>query len=124
MPVGSNQQDILHGQRRRQREGHRGPRTRRGIQQTFLCSTVGIFPEILCREVQGEIIKGLLTASGINAQAFSQGGAREIGVSGVSEVDIVVPAGQEAEARELLAAYYAGELSEDDLQDGEPGEIE
>ena len=62
--------------------------------------------------MQGEIIKGLLQASGINAQAFAQGAAREIGVAGISEVDIVVPASQEAEARLLLEAYYAGELVE------------
>jgi hypothetical protein len=69
--------------------------------------------------LQGEIIKGLLQASGIQAQAFGQGGAREIGVSAVAEVDIVVPVGQEAEARLILEAYYSGELDQGQVGDSE-----
>ncbi len=61
--------------------------------------------------LQGEIIKGMLEAAGLRPQAFAQGGAREIGVIGLAEVDIVVPAEQEAEARLILEAYYAGDIA-------------
>jgi len=75
-------------------------------------------------ELQGQIIKGLLTASGINAQVFEQGGAREIGVAGLSEVDVVVPAEQEAEARVLLEAYYAGDLEEKSEEEADQEDLE
>jgi hypothetical protein len=76
--------------------------------------------------IQGEIIIGLLHAAGLRAEAFGQGGAREIGVGAVAEVDIVVPAEQEAEARILLEAYYAGELegAEDSGKEDEEGDAE
>jgi hypothetical protein len=63
-------------------------------------------------EFQGEIIRGLLEAQGVRAAAFSQGGAGALGVSGIATVQIVVPAEQEAEALQILAAYYADELDD------------
>jgi len=63
--------------------------------------------------LQGEILRGLLKASGITVRLAQEGAAQAIGLLGavpMASVLVMVPTSQREDARRLLEDYYAGNL--------------
>ncbi len=62
--------------------------------------------------LQAEALRSLLEAQGIQVMFSYEPAGRVEGLSAgpLSEVDLLVPTGQAAQARRILADYYAGRL--------------
>ena len=66
--------------------------------------------------VQAELLRGLLEAQGIQCLVSQEGAAKAMGVSvgSLGEIELLVPASQEGEARQILDEYYAGGFEDQD----------
>ena len=64
--------------------------------------------------LQAEILRGLLTAQGITVRLLEESAAAAIGLNmgPMAVVEILVPQAQEAQARQVLADYYAGKFED------------
>lgn len=62
--------------------------------------------------VQAEVLRGMLEAQGVQVMFSYESAGRVEGlfVGPMGEVDLLVPASQAAQARRILADYYAGRL--------------
>lgn len=60
--------------------------------------------------LNGEILRGLLQAQGIDAMLSQEGAGRALGleVGPMGEVDVLVSSKDVAQARELIDKYYRG----------------
>lgn len=79
--------------------------------------------ETVAGMLEAEIVRGLLEAAGLSVwlSRESAGKAIGLGVGPLGEVDILVPAGDAALAKRLLADYRAGRLAnENDSSQGAP----
>lgn len=67
--------------------------------------------------IQAEILRGLLESQGIPVWLNQEGAGKAYGITlpALGSVQILVPSDVEKRAQELLDAYYAGELSGDDV---------
>ncbi|MCJ7708690.1 MAG: DUF2007 domain-containing protein [Anaerolineales bacterium] len=65
--------------------------------------------------LEAEILRGLLISAGITVWLSheSAGTVYGMGVGPLAQVDLIVPASQEALARQILEDYRAGRLAED-----------
>ena len=74
-------------------------------------------------QLEAEMLKGFLTAQGIEVVLNQESVGRTYGLSTgpLGEVEVMVPESQEQEARDLLAAMQAGEYEDFDDSDF-PGE--
>lgn len=75
-------------------------------------------------DLQAEILRGLLEAQGIQVYLAQEGAGRAIGlgVGPLGEVEIMVPAEQLEEARQVLSDYRAGRFEQDDSDELPGGE--
>jgi hypothetical protein len=66
--------------------------------------------------IEAEILRGLLESSGITVRLSHEAVSTVfgLGVGPVAEVELIVPADQEREARLILADYHSGKLIEED----------
>jgi hypothetical protein len=64
--------------------------------------------------LEAEILRGLLESAGIAVCLSHEAAATTygFGVGPLAEVDLLVPASQQAQARQLLADYRAGKLAD------------
>ena len=71
--------------------------------------------ESVSGSVQAEIVRSLLESRGISVMLSqeSAGAVFGLGVGPTAEVDILVLRSQREEAKEILEAYYSGELEEE-----------
>jgi hypothetical protein len=62
--------------------------------------------------IEAEIVRGLFEAQGIQVLLSQEGAAKALGVSvgAMGDTELMVPAEQEAPARELLRQFLSGEL--------------
>lgn len=67
--------------------------------------------------IQAEILRGLLESQGIPVWLNQEGAGKAYGITlpALGSVQILVPSDVEQRALELLNAYYAGELSDSEL---------
>jgi hypothetical protein len=67
--------------------------------------------------IQAEILRGLLESQGIAVWLNQEGAGKAYGISlsSLGSVQILVPSDVEERALELINAYYANELSGEDL---------
>jgi len=67
--------------------------------------------------IQAEILRGLLESQGIPVWLNQEGAGKAYGITlpALGSVQVLVPSDVEQPARELLNAYYAGELENDDM---------
>lgn len=67
--------------------------------------------------IQAEILRGLLESQGIPVWLNQEGAGRAYGITlpALGSVQVLVPSDVEQRAQELLNAYYAGELTGEDL---------
>ena len=67
--------------------------------------------------IQAEILRGLLESQGIPVWLNQEGAGKAYGITlpALGSVQILVPSDVEERALELLNAYYADELSDEDL---------
>jgi hypothetical protein len=67
--------------------------------------------------IQAEILRGLLESQGISVWLNQEGAGKAYGITlpALGSVQILVPSDVEQRALELLNAYYAGELTGEDL---------
>lgn len=67
--------------------------------------------------IQAEILRGLLESQGIPVWLNQEGAGKAYGITlpALGSVQILVPSDVQEQALELLNAYYADELSGDDL---------
>lgn len=67
--------------------------------------------------IQAEILRGLLESQGIPVWLNQEGAGKAYGITlpALGSVQILVPSDFERHALELLNAYYAGELSDGEL---------
>jgi hypothetical protein len=74
--------------------------------------------------LEAEILRGLLVSAGITVWLSheSAGTVYGMGVGPLAQVDLIVPASQEAMARQILEDYSAGKLAEE--AEDEPGDGE
>ncbi len=66
--------------------------------------------------IEGEIVRSMLKAHGIQALLSGEGAAAAIGlnVGRLARVDVLVPRKQLEQAATILADYYAGRLAGED----------
>jgi hypothetical protein len=65
--------------------------------------------------IEAEILRGLLEANGINVWLSHESAGKVIGLSvgPLGQVDLLVPAEQEDDAKKILSDYHAGRLMDD-----------
>ena len=70
-------------------------------------------------QLQAEILRGLLEAQGIMVWLNPQGAAHAyaVGVGTLGAVEILVPSSAFDQAKEILEAYYRGDLENIDLNE-------
>jgi hypothetical protein len=71
--------------------------------------------------LEAEILRSLLKSRGIEARLSHEALTTiyGFGVGPLAEVEIIVPANQAEEARQILEDYYANRIDEDDSEDTE-----
>jgi hypothetical protein len=71
--------------------------------------------------IEAEIIRGLLESSGITVRLSYEAVSTVfgLGVGPLAEVDLLVPADQEHDARRILTDYHTGQLIEEDEDNDE-----
>ncbi len=71
--------------------------------------------------LEAEILRGLLKSRGIEARLSHEALTTiyGFGVGPLAEVEIIVPADQAKEARQILEDYYADRIDEDDSKETE-----
>ncbi|MEJ2551966.1 MAG: DUF2007 domain-containing protein [Anaerolineales bacterium] len=71
--------------------------------------------------LEAEILRSLLKSRGIEARLSHEALTTiyGFGVGPLAEVEIIVPADQAEEARQILEDYYANRIDEDDSEDTE-----
>lgn len=70
-------------------------------------------------EVQAELLRGLLEAQGIPVLLSREGAGRALGLSygPMGEVNILVPGKFQAEAKDIIRQYEAGDFEDLELED-------
>jgi hypothetical protein len=76
--------------------------------------------------LEAEILRGLLEAQGIKVRINQEGAGKAIGlgVGPLGQVQILTPAYDVENAREILDKYYAGEFERDTFDEDLSGEEE
>jgi hypothetical protein len=67
-------------------------------------------------ELQGELLRGLLQAQGIEVNLVQEGAARAIGITAgpLGEVEIMVPESQLQEAQDVIRRFRRGDFGKPD----------
>jgi hypothetical protein len=70
-------------------------------------------------QIQAEILRGLLEAHGIMVWVNAQGAAHAyaVGVGTLGAVELLVPSSSFDQAKQILDAYYRGDLENIDLEE-------
>jgi hypothetical protein len=80
--------------------------------------------EVVSGDLQAEILRGLLESYEIPVSLSQEGAGKAIGLSvgPLGEVEILVPASRQDQARKVIDDYYAGSLTTDEEFDEEQGD--
>ena len=79
-------------------------------------STEWVLLTKLNETVQAELLRGLLEAQEIQVLLSQEGAAKALGLmaGALGEIDVMVPANQETEARQVMESFFGGEFEESD----------